>query len=79
MVKVQPTEYKNTGTPTTNHTSRAPKRATRAAAKALIPGFFAKSSRADPDALLLPIMGGKLVTTPTSTKANSPAMVHKEP
>ena len=79
MVKVQPTEYKNTGTPTTNHTSRAPNKATRAAAKALMPGLLANNSRAELDALLLPIMGGKLLTTPSSTTASSAAMAHSAP
>ena len=76
MVKVQPCEYKNTGTPTTNQTSRAPNSATRAAASALMPAFLANSSLADLEALALPIMGGSEATTPTSTKASKPAMAH---
>jgi hypothetical protein len=58
MVKVQPAAYRNTGTPTTNHTSRAPNSATRAAASRLMPRFLANSSFADFDALLLPISRG---------------------
>ncbi|EWS63900.1 hypothetical protein Y695_02862 [Hydrogenophaga sp. T4] len=74
MVKVQPCEYRNTGTPTTNHTSRAPNSATRAAASALMPAFFANNSFADLDALLLPMSGGTKPTTPASTSTSNPAM-----
>jgi hypothetical protein len=47
MVKVQPAAYRNTGTPTTNQTSRAPNSTTRAAASRLMPRFLANSSLAD--------------------------------
>ena len=76
MVNVQPCEYRNTGTPTTNHTSRAPNSTTRAAASALMPAFLANSSLADLEALLLPIIRGSEVTTPASTIASSAAMAH---
>ena len=76
MVKVQPCEYRNTGTPTTNHTSRAPNSATRAAARVLIPAFLANSSFADLDALLLPMSGGTKPTTPASTSSSKAAMAH---
>ena len=76
MVKVQPCEYRYTGTPTTNHTSRAPNSTTRAAASTFTPVFLANSSLADLDALLLPIICGSEVTTPTSTSASSAAMAH---
>ena len=79
MENVQPAEYKYTGTPTTNHTSRAPNKATRAAAKPLMPAFLANNSLADLEARLLPIMGGSALSTPTSTKASSPAMAHSAP
>src|SRR3990167_9097161 len=78
MVKFQPCEYRNTGTPTTNHTSRAPNSATRAAARPLMPAFLAKSSLADLDALLLPMSGGTKPTTPASTSTSSPAMAQSE-
>ena len=65
MVKFQPCEYRNTGTPTTNQTSRAPNSATRAAARPLMPAFLANSSLADFEALALPIMGGTDSTTPS--------------
>ena len=78
MVKVQPEAYRNTGTPTTNHTSRAPNSTTRAAASRLMARFLANSSFADFEALAFPINGGTKRTTPASTSANSPAMAHKE-
>src|SRR5450631_3806898 len=78
IVKVQPEAYRNTGTPTTNQTSRAPNSATRAAASRLMPRFLANSSLADFDALLLPISGGTKVMTPARTRASRPAIVHKD-
>ena len=78
MAKFQPCEYKNTGTPTTNHTSRAPNKATRAAASPLMPAFLANSSLADFDALALPIIGGTAQTTPMSTKTNKAAISQSE-
>ena len=78
MVKVHPAAYRNTGTPTTNHTSRAPNSATRAAASALMPGFLANSSLADFDALALPISRGTNSSTPASTTASSAAMAHSD-
>ena len=76
IVKVQPAEYRKTGTPTTNQTSRAPNSATRAAASRLMPRLLAKSSRADFEALRLPISGGTKASTPASTSASSAAIAH---
>src|SRR3990167_1496156 len=76
IVKLQPEAYRNTGTPTTNHTSRAPNSATRAAASRLMPRFLANSSFADFEALLLPISGGTKLTTPMNTSASPPAIAH---
>ena len=78
IVKVQPDAYRNTGTPTTNQTSRAPNKATRAAANRLMARFFANNSLADFEALALPINGGTKATTPASTRPSSPAIVHSE-
>ena len=78
MVKVQPVAYRNTGTPTTNQTSRAPNKATRAAASRLMARFFANSSFADFEALALPISGGTKVTTPARTIDRSAAIAHSE-
>ena len=78
MVKVQPAAYRNTGTPTTNQTSRAPNSATRASASRLMPRFLANSSRADLDAWRLPISLGTQASTPSSTKASSAAISHND-
>jgi hypothetical protein len=78
MLNVQPDAYRKTGTPTTNHTSRAPNKATRATASRLMPWFLANNSRADFDARLLPISGGTDVTTANNTQANSADISHKD-
>ena len=78
MGRDQPDAYKNTGTPTTNQTSRAPNRTTRAAASKLMPLFLANSSLADLEALLLPMSLGTYSTTPINTKASRPDMTHRE-
>ena len=76
-MKFQPEAYRNTGTPTTNQTSRAPKSATRAAASRLMPRFLAKSSRAEREAFALPIKAGTKASTPISTAASAAAMAHR--
>ena len=77
IVKVQPEAYRNTGTPTTNHTSRAPNSATRAAASRLMPRFLANSSFADFEALLLPISGGtKQHDADEHQRPAAPAIAH---
>src|SRR5690606_9730122 len=75
--KLQPsTPRRNTGTPTTNQMSRAPKRKNRAAHSTLISRLFENRSLKPALPLALPIARGSDSHEPDQTAANAPAMIH---
>src|SRR5579863_4506032 len=72
----QPKPYRNTGRPTTNHTSREPNMKIRAAAMRLIARVLANSSRKLFDDFALPSVRGKENSTPIRTTASIAAISH---
>src|SRR5487761_2410336 len=72
----QPKPYRNTGSPTTNHTSREPNMNTRAAAIRLMARVLANSSRKLFDDFAFPSSRGSSAAAPTSTIASIPAISH---
>ena len=79
MVKFQPWLYRKTGTPTTNHTSRAPNKNTRAPASKLIARLLPNNSLNDLEALALPIITGSDQTTAIKTTNSTDAINQSEP
>ena len=75
-MKLHPAPYRNTGSPTTNQTSRAPNRKTRAAASRFTAGDRANHSRTLREAFALPNSCGKRVQTSTKTPASIAAINH---
>src|SRR5690606_9977731 len=73
------TPRRNTGTPTTNQMSRAPKRKNRARQRTLISRLFDKRSLQPALTFDLPISRGSDAHEPNHTTVNTPAMIHKAP
>ena len=79
-MKPQPSvPERNTGTPTTNHTSRAPKRKKRAAESTFTSGLLESSPRKAAFAFARPSSRGSVASVSSHTAASAAAIAHSAP